>query len=54
MTQEQASEVPVGEARNEPNLDPMLPPPIGRIVFTMNPIKMLVSISLCNVFRVNL
>jgi hypothetical protein len=44
MTQEQALEVPVGEARNEPNLDPMLPPPIGRMKLTMNPFKMLVSI----------
>ena len=43
MTQEQALEVPVGEARNEPNLDPMLPPPIGRMILTMNPLKMLVS-----------
>ena len=30
----------VGEARQEPNHSPFLPPPIGRISFTMNPLKM--------------
>ena len=34
----------VGEARNEPNVNPFLPPPVGRISFTMNPFKMFVSI----------
>ena len=30
----------VGAAREEPNTDPFLPPPIGRISFTLNPLKM--------------
>jgi hypothetical protein len=33
----------VGEARQEPNVNPFLPPPIGRISFTLNPLKMFVS-----------
>lgn len=31
----------LGEGRNEPNMEPHLPPPIGRIQFSLNPIKML-------------
>lgn len=31
---------PVGHGRDEPNLDPHLPPPIGRISFTLNPFVM--------------
>ena len=31
----------VGDARSEPNHSPYLPPPPGRISFTLNPIKML-------------
>jgi hypothetical protein len=31
----------VGTARNEPNMDPFLMPPVGRVSFTMNPCKML-------------
>lgn len=34
----------VGEARQEPNVNPFLPPPIGRLSFSLNPIKMFVSI----------
>ena len=34
----------VGEARNEPNVNPFLPPPIGRLSFSLNPLKMFVSI----------
>ena len=30
----------VGEARQEPNHSPFLPPPVGRISFTMNPLKL--------------
>ena len=30
----------VGSARDEPNHSPYLPPPIGRISFTMNPMKL--------------
>jgi len=32
---------PVGEGRQEPNMLPHLPPPIGRITFSLNPFKML-------------
>lgn len=31
----------VGEARQEPNHSPFLPPPVGRISFSLNPFKML-------------
>ena len=34
----------VGDARSEPNANPFLPPPIGRISFSLNPLKMFVSI----------
>ena len=30
----------VGSAREEPNANPFLPPPIGRISFSLNPCKM--------------
>jgi len=30
----------VGEARQEPNHSPFLPPPVGRISFSLNPFKM--------------
>ena len=32
---------PVGKGRSEPNMNPYLPPPVGRIKFTLNPFKML-------------
>lgn len=32
---------PVGEAQSEPNINPFLPKPFGRIEFSMNPLKML-------------
>jgi hypothetical protein len=32
---------PVGKGREEPNMSPYLPPPTGRIQFTLNPFKML-------------
>jgi hypothetical protein len=35
----------VGEARQEPNVNPFLPPPVGRLSFSLNPLKMFVSIS---------
>lgn len=35
----------VGEARQEPNVNPFLPPPIGRLSFSLNPLKMFVSIN---------
>ena len=31
----------VGKGRDEPNVNPYLPPPVGRIQFTLNPFKML-------------
>ena len=32
---------PVGEAQSEPNVNPFLPKPFGRIEFSLNPLKML-------------
>lgn len=32
---------PVGPGRENPNMEPYLPPPIGRIQFSLNPCKML-------------
>jgi len=32
---------PVGEARSDSNMQPFLPPPIGRISFSLNPFAML-------------
>ena len=32
---------PVGKGRDEPNINPYLPPPVGRIKFTLNPITCL-------------
>ena len=32
---------PVGEAQSEPNCNPFLPKPFGRIEFSLNPLKML-------------
>ena len=34
---------PVGSARNDANMEPYLPPPVGRMEFSLNPFKMLVS-----------
>ena len=36
----QADEMPVGQGRDEPNHDPYLPPPVGRISLSLNPFKM--------------
>ena len=36
-----AVKFPQGEARQEPNSDPYLPDPPGRIKFTLNPLEML-------------
>ena len=33
----------VGSGRENPNMEPYLPPPVGRIQFSLNPFKMLVS-----------
>ena len=35
-----AEAYPVGKGRESPNIEPYLPPPFGRISFTLNPIKM--------------
>ena len=35
----------VGSGRSEPNHSPFLPPPVGRISFTLNPFAMFVSLS---------
>jgi len=34
----------LGEGRNEPNMEPRLPPPIGRIQFSLNPFTMLAQL----------
>ena len=39
----QAEKRKVGEGRENPNMEPYLPPPVGRISFSLNPFKMLVS-----------
>lgn len=41
LSKEEADENPLGKGRQEPNVDPYLPPPEGRIEFSMNPMKML-------------
>ena len=37
----QATACPVGEGRNEPNVDPFLPPPVGRFSWSWNPCKLI-------------
>jgi hypothetical protein len=37
---EQAEACPVGSGRDDPNIDPFLPPPVGRIKFSWNPFDM--------------
>ena len=39
-----ATKNPVGSGRAEPNHSPFLPPPVGRISFSLNPFTMLVSL----------
>jgi hypothetical protein len=41
MPKELADGAKVGDARKEPNTDPYLPAPVGRISFSFNPFKML-------------
>ena len=43
MPKEVADKSKVGEARDDPNREPFLPPPAGRIKFSLNPFTMLVS-----------
>jgi len=40
LPKDQAALNKVGEARSDPNCNPYLPPPVGRISFSMNPLKM--------------
>lgn len=40
---ERALKQAVGDARSEPNQEPFLPPPVGRLQFTLNPFAMIVS-----------
>jgi len=35
---------PLGAARENPNMEPHLPPPVGRIEFSLNPFKMLAQL----------
>jgi hypothetical protein len=37
---EWADQNKIGSGRNEPNIEPYLPPPIGRFHFTLNPLKL--------------
>jgi hypothetical protein len=39
---EMAKSNPVGAGRSEPNHSPFLPPPVGRISFSLNPITLFV------------
>lgn len=41
MPKKDAELNPVGEAQSEPNVNPFLPKPFGRIEFSLNPLKML-------------
>ena len=38
---ELARQNPVGQAREEPNVNPYLPLPVGRMTLSLNPLKML-------------
>ena len=40
MPADYAKDNPVGSARNDPNTNPFLPPPVGRLSFSLNPCKM--------------
>jgi len=41
---DQADNNKVGASRQEPNHSPFLPPPVGRLSFSLNPFKMLVRL----------
>ena len=36
----EAEKTKIGSAREEPNIEPYLPPPVGRLRFTLNPYEM--------------
>ena len=40
VPKKQAEANPVGEAQGEPNVNPFLPKPFGRVEFSLNPFKM--------------
>ena len=44
LPKDQADMNKVGSARTEPNMNPYLPPPVGRMSLTLNPFKMFVSV----------
>jgi len=41
LTSEEASKFPAGTGRSDPNMNPFLPPPEGRLMWTLNPFSML-------------
>ena len=41
---EDVERLPAGSGRKEPNQNPTLPPPVGRLKFSVNPLKMLYSL----------
>lgn len=43
LPKDMAQANPVGYGRAEPNHSPFLPPPFGRLTFSLNPITMFVS-----------
>jgi hypothetical protein len=47
---EMAKSNPVGQGRTEPNHSPFLPPPVGRLSFSLNPIAMFVSFPFITTF----
>jgi hypothetical protein len=50
VPEEEAMASPVGKGQNAPNLNPYLPPPVGRMRFTANPmamVKVLVGPKMC-------
>jgi len=53
LPKELAAQSKVGDARQEPNHDPFLPPPTGRMELSLNPFKMLVSFLLLMCHRIS-
>jgi len=44
LPKDQAEKYPQGEGRNEPNSDPFLPEPEGRIQLSLNPFTMIAQL----------